>query len=285
MTNVRVKQLFTHPVKGLTPQAENRVSLQAGHGIPGDRTFALMYDSDTSVGAECCGGKLQSANLLATVVPWMKKQNFAMQCDWPGLAALDCHYEPQTAVLTVKRKGVELLVAQTNTPAGRDRISAFFTGYLAAIHPSLAARHPDRAPLRLVGDGSGTTRYPDREPVHLSLVSQATLEQLSDAAGQRVDVRRFRPNVVLEGVPAWAEFDWVGQEIQLGTARLEITAPINRCLNIDVNPDTGEQDLPLFSLLQKHFGHKQTGVLAKVTTSGTVALGDGLTSIVRSPTP
>jgi hypothetical protein len=268
MTSIRVKQLFTHPVKGLTPQAENRVFLQPGHGIPGDRAFALMYDPDAP----------DNAN---PVVPWMKKQNFAIQCDWPGLAGLDCHYDPQTSVLTVKRKGVELLVAETNTSAGRDRIGAFFTGYLAAIHPSQSARHPERAPLRLVGEGSGTTRYPDREPVHLSLVSQATLDQIGEAAGQRVDVRRFRPNVVLEGVPAWGEFDWVGQEIQLGTARLEITAPINRCLNIDVNPDTGERDIPLFSLLQKHFKHKQTGILAKVITSGTVATGDGL--IVNRP--
>jgi hypothetical protein len=262
--HVQVKQLFIHPIKGLTPLAQNRVFLQAGHGIPGDRAFALMYDSK----------QVDHAN---PVVPWMKKQNFAMQADWPDLAALDCDYNPQTAVLTLKRQGVELLVAQTNTPAGRCSISTFFTGYLAAIYPSQAARHPDRAPLRLVGDATGKTRYPDRESVHLSLLSQATLDELALIAGKPIDVRRFRPNVLLQGVPAWTEFDWVGQEIQLGAARLEITAPINRCLNIDVNPDTGERDIPLFSLLQKHLKHKQTGVLAKVIADGTVTLADSLT--------
>lgn len=260
---ITVKQLFTYPIKGLTPQAETKVYLQSGHGIPGDRTFALMYDSQVNTSAEI-------------LVPWMKKQNFAMQCDWTLLAALDCHYDPQTTILTVKRQGVELLVAETNTQTGRDRIGAFFTGYLAAIHPSKAARHPERAPLRLIGDGTGKTRYPDREVVHLSLVSQATLDQLSEVVGNFVDVRRFRPNVLIEGVAPWAEFNWVGRRIQLGTAQLEIAAPINRCLNIDVNPDTGEQDIPLFSLLQKHFKHKQTGVLAKVITNGTAAIGDHL---------
>lgn len=263
-----VKQLFTHPVKGLTPQAESCVYLRAGHGIPGDRAFALMYASatpDNAVGTD------SGATVL---VPWMKKQNFAMQCDWPGLAALDCRYDSQTGILTVKRKGIELLVAQTNTSAGRERIGAFFTGYLAAIYPSQSAKHPDRAQLQLVGDSTGTTRYPDREPVHLSLISQATLEEISQAAGKPIDVRRFRPNVVLEGVPAWSEFSWVGQEIQLGTAQLTITAPINRCLNIDVNPDTGERDISLLALLQKYFQHKQTGVVAKVVTSGNVAVGD-----------
>ncbi len=261
MTSIEVKQLFIYPVKGLTPKNCDRVDLQAGHGIPGDRAFALMFDS-------------VAADHHNFIVPWMKKQHFAMQCDWCALAALKCEYDPQTALLTVKRHSVELLSAATNTIEGRDRLNAFFTGYLAAIDPTPLARHPNHAPLRLVGDSKGTTRYPDRELGHLSLVSQATLDQLSEVAGKEIDVRRFRPNVVLAGVPAWGEFDLVGQEVKLGTARLEITAPINRCLNIDVNPDTGEQDIKLFSLLQKHFRHKQTGVLAKVISSGTVAVGD-----------
>ncbi|HEY9846883.1 MAG TPA: MOSC domain-containing protein, partial [Candidatus Caenarcaniphilales bacterium] len=131
-----------------------------------------------------------------------------------------------------------------------------------------------RAPLRLVGTNQGATRYPDREPVHISLVSQASLRHLSELIGQPIDSRRFRPNLVLEGVPAWTEMDWIGHKFQLGTAQLVIEAPINRCWNIDVNPETGEQDIPIFSLLQKHLGHRQTGVLAKIITSGTVAVGD-----------
>jgi len=104
--------------------------------------------------------------------------------------------------------------------------------------------------------------------VHLSL-EPGNPDQVGEAVGKLVDVRRFRPNIVLEGVSAWAEFDWVGKS--LSWVQPGLYYRINRCLNIDVNPDTGEQDM-LFSLLQKHFKHKQTGVLAKVITSGTVAL-------------
>jgi len=53
-----------------------------------------------------------------------------MQCDWPGLAGLDCHYEPSTGVLTVKREGVELVAETTQLGATQ----CVFTGYLAAIH-------------------------------------------------------------------------------------------------------------------------------------------------------
>lgn len=260
MNAFQVAQLFVYPIKGLSPKKSYRIELRVGHGIPGDRAFALMFEQEG----------------LATdrrQVEWMKKQNFANQNDWHGLAALDCDYDETDGTLVVKRKDVQLLVANTNNEIERDKINAFFTGYLAAIYPSQAAKHPDRKPLQLVGDGQNT-RYPDREAVHISLVSQATIDNLSEIAGQKVDVRRFRPNIVVEGIPAWSEFEWVGKEIQIGTARIEVSARINRCLNIDVNPETGERDINLLSLLQKNFPHTQTGIVAKVISDGVVAVGD-----------
>ncbi len=247
-----VKELFTHPVKGLTPQKCDRVFLLCNHGIPGDRAFALMYQS-------------VATDVPDTAVPWMKKKNFAMQCDLPVLAALNCQYDSKTTILTVNQGNNELLSAATNTQEGRDRLSSFFSEYIAPHRPQKGA-------LRLVGDPKGKTRYSDRQPVHISLVSQATLDALSSAAGQEIDARRFRPNIVLEGVSAWEEFSWVGQELQIGQARIRISAPITRCLNIDVNPDTGEQDIKLFSLLKQHFNHKETGVVAQVISSGDVAV-------------
>ncbi len=265
MVLATIKQLFTYPIKGLTPQEMSEFALTAGHGIKGDRAFALMFADN-----------LEVAKMPAENAPWMSKKYLAVQNDWPLLAALECSYQPETAVLTVKRQGVAVLSAETNTAAGRDRISSFFTEYLAAIEPTKEARHPQLAPLRLVGNSSGETRYPDRSPVHISLLSQATLDQLTALAGQKTDVRRFRPNIVLEGVSAWSEFELIGKQFQLGTARIEVTAPIGRCVNIEVNPQTGDRDIALLSLLQQEFGHAQTGVLAKIINSGTVKIGDSL---------
>ncbi len=261
-----VKQLFTYPIKGLTPWERDRVWLTEGHGIKGDRAFALMF-AETATLPEI--GTLSQ-------VPWMSKKHFAVQNDWPLLAALTCEYEPQTRVLTVKHQGEEVLVADTQTDRGRDRISAFFSDYITTITPTPEARHPQRSPLHLVGDSSGETRYPDREPVHISLMSQATLDQLSEKAGNYIDVRRFRPNILLTGVSAWEEFNWVGKEWQLGEARIAVTARIGRCVNIEVNPETGDRDLSLLKVLQQEFGHAQTGVLAKIVQSGPVAVGDTL---------
>lgn len=255
-----VTQLFIHPVKGLTPQAIERAVLEANFGVRGDRAFALMFTD--------------GAENEARLVPWMSKQHFAVQNDWPGLAALDCRYHESDDRLIVCKNGVEILVA--NTQMERERIERFFTEYLSGLTPTESARHSHPGDVRFVGDYSGNTRYPDRHPVHISLVSQATLDAIATAVGDNIDVRRFRPNVVFDGVYPWQEFQWVGQNINIGTANLTISAPIGRCLNIEVNPETGERDLPLFSLLQQHFGHAKTGVVAKVNVGGIVEVGDDL---------
>ena len=260
----QVKQLFTHPVKGLTPQALLQVDLKVGYGVVGDRAFALMYESATD------------PETADPIVPWTKKKNLAMQCDRPELAALACKYDPATGVLTVSQNNGEVLAADTNASDGRAQISRFFSDYLSAVPSGQSEMYAKHHRLRLVGSGNGTTRYPDREPIHLSLVSAATLEDLSQVAGQPIDARRFRPNIVVEGVSAWEEFNWVGREFNIGTARILITDRLTRCPNIDVHPDKGELDIPLFSLIQKTFKHKDTGVVAKVITDGKIAVGDGL---------
>ena len=240
--------------------------LEADVGIRGDRAFALMFED---------AGGVDEA-----IVPWMPKKHFAVQNDWPGLAALDCRYDAQTDRLQVCHQGTEVLIAQTETE--RDRINGFFSDYLATLTPTEKARHPIPSPVKLVGTRTGQTRYPDRQPVHLSVLSQATLDAIGEAVGRTIDVRRFRPNVLIDGVTAWEEFNWVGREMTIGAAKIEVSAPIGRCVNIEVHPDSGVRDMPLFSGLGKHFGHAKTAVGAKVLTAGSLGVGDGLQLLPHS---
>ncbi|MCT7960302.1 MOSC domain-containing protein [Laspinema sp. D1] len=266
MKEAQVKQLFSYPIKGLSPHPIQGVTLEQDYGIRGDRAFALMFLDGSDPPPP-------------TLVPWMNKGHFAVQNDWPKLAKLECFYNAQTDCLTVRHQGVTLLEAATETPAGRDRISAFFTGFLADAKPTPEARHPHYSPLQLVGSRTGETRYPDRAPVHISLMSQATLNELSEACEAPVDVRRFRPNILLEGIAPWEEFNGVGEEFYLGEAKIIITARIGRCANIEVDPDSGDRNLELLSVLKHRYGHLQTGVLAKIITSGSVKIGDFLTPV------
>jgi uncharacterized protein YcbX len=42
-------------------------------------------------------------------------------------------------------------------------------------------------------------------------------------------VRRFRPNIVVSGCPAWAEFGWVGKQIKIGGVVMRVLEPTVRC--------------------------------------------------------
>lgn len=255
----QIQQIFRHPVKGLTAEARDRVELVADFGMAGDRAFALMFE-DT--------GDPQPQT------PWLSKKHFAVQNDWGELAALHCTYDSDRQTLTVRQPGGVELSERVTTAEGRDRLSQFFSDYLQQLRPSSAARHPEATPVRLVGTADGTTRYPDRDRGQISIVSQATLDDLAAKLGvAAIDARRFRPNFVVSGVAAWDEFDWVGRDLQLGDARVAVTARIGRCANIDVNPDTGQRDLDLLSQLSAQFGHAQTGVIARVLSGGTVSVG------------
>lgn len=261
MCAIEVTRIFKYPVKGLTPQECDRVELRRDFGIVGDRTFAFMFTDMGSPQPE---------------TPWCSKKHLAVQNDWGELAALTCRYDAERQELELRFGERFALVESVATEAGRDRLGQFMTDYLQKLTPSPAARHPQATPVRLIGTATGETRYQDRHQGQISIVSQATLDDIAAKVGEtRIDVRRFRPNVVIDGVPPWGEFAWVGQQGRLGTATVEVTAPIGRCLNIDVNPDTGDRDLSLLAQLREQFQHCRVGVIAKVLDGGTVEMGDG----------
>nr|WP_206043796.1 MOSC domain-containing protein [Geitlerinema sp. P-1104] len=270
MAAIEVKTIFKHPVKGFTPQVCDRVELRRDFGMVGDRAFAFMF-TDT--------GNPQPQT------PWLPKKYLAVQNDWGGLAKLRCSYHPHRQELELHLGETLAIVESVSTEEGRDRLSQFVSDYLQTLTPSPTARHPQATPVRLIGMPTEDTRYPDRHPGQISLLSQATLDAIAAKVGQsQIDSRRFRANFVVDGLPPWGEFDWVGRQLQLGTATIEVLAPIGRCLNIDVNPDTGDRDLPLLSQLPTHFGHAQTGVIARIVEGGFVQCGDTLLSTDFSET-
>lgn len=77
------------------------------------------------------------------------------------------------------------------------------------------------------------------------VVTQASLRRLNGRLKLRgqaaVDLRRFRPNLVLEGLPAHAEdqVETLSFQTPQGTVRLRLVQPCIRCPIVDVDPDRG----------------------------------------------
>jgi uncharacterized protein YcbX len=111
-------------------------------------------------------------------------------------------------------------------------------------------------------------------------VTTATLDRLGSVApASRFDVRRFRPNLVIElpeGTPGFVENAWVDQTLAIGNeVRLVVIGLTARCVMTTLSQD----DLPkdphvLRTIVEQNGGN--VGVYAAVARGGKLRLGDAV---------
>jgi len=110
----------------------------------------------------------------------------------------------------------------------------------------------------------------------LLVVTDATLRRLAELAPtSRVDVRRFRPNLVLEtgGAPGFVEAGWEGARLRIGSVLVDVTVACQRCVMIT----HGFADLPRDPGLMRTVvreANQCVGVYASVREPGVVREGD-----------
>lgn len=120
----------------------------------------------------------------------------------------------------------------------------------------------------------------DEYPV--SLLSQASIEHLGNMTqnGSKLEYRRFRPNLLLDGCDAHEEDAWLGKDVMIGgDLRLRVEKLDPRCAITTLDPDTGQRDLDTPRLI---LGYRSEvsgtgacfGVYAAVVTPGAVSVGD-----------
>ncbi len=82
----------------------------------------------------------------------------------------------------------------------------------------------------------------------VSLINMATVREVEREAERRLDILRFRPNIVIEsdGAEPFAEDQWVGKTLSFGTddqaAAVSVTMRDLRCVMINLDPETAEAD-------------------------------------------
>jgi uncharacterized protein len=114
----------------------------------------------------------------------------------------------------------------------------------------------------------------------IHVLTTATLDRLRDLYPEgRFEVRRFRPNVVVETsdrVKDFVEDAWIGQTVRIGDeVQLAVTGPCPRCVMITL----AQGDLPKDSgILRTAAQHNKVnvGVYASVLRGGRVRRGDAI---------
>jgi uncharacterized protein YcbX len=248
---MRVERIYRYPVKGLTAESLEEVVLTAGETLPHDRRFALAQGD---------------APFDPAAPAWLPKRNFGCLMANARLALLHTAFDPRSGQLVIRVPDrAEPLVGDTRTPEGRAEIAAWLAAFLGP-----EARG---SPRFLEAPGHAFT---DVAVKCVSIIGLASLHALEAVANVRLDPLRFRANVYVSGGAPWAEFSWLGREIQLGQARLRVIKRIARCAATQVNPDTAERDADPPRWLRAHFGHADLGVYAAVLEGGRVCVGDAL---------
>lgn len=92
------------------------------------------------------------------------------------------------------------------------------------------------------------------------------------------DVRRLRPNIVIDGVEGLAERSWPGSELHLGDAIVRLDSLRGRCHMTTVNPDTLEVEPAVLKDIVRRFAGK-IALNAEVVRAGTIRVGDPVTIV------
>ena len=111
----------------------------------------------------------------------------------------------------------------------------------------------------------------------LLVVNRASVEALAAASGAAVDLRRFRPNLVVDGAAAWAEDDW--RALAAGPVTLRTPKPCARCTIPGVDPDTAaitREPLRTLARLRTRDHEAWFGVNAIPDGEGIVRVGDSV---------
>jgi hypothetical protein len=247
---VRIEYLYRFPVKGLTPEALEWAEVEAGGTIPWDRAFALAQGDSGFDPAR---------------PEWRRKSEFMCLKDNARIAALRSTFDARTGLLAIMSPDGEGVMANALYPEGRAEIAAFLTRQLGAEARGTPIFH------HVPGHS-----FSDQRDKVISLISLDSLADFEARVGARRHRRRFRANIWFSGAAPWAEFSWVGRQIQVGGASLRIVKRIVRCAATEVNPETAARDADPVAELRTHYGHADLGIHAVVVQPGRFAVGDSL---------
>ena len=249
-TTGRVAALYRYPVKGLSPDTLTSVPLKVGATLAFDRAYAIENGPSPFDPAD---------------PKHLPKMHFVMLMRNEQVAGVRAAFDDTTHALTLTKDGAELARGDLRSAIGR---AAIETAIADLVGPGM------RGSARIVSAPDHS--FSDVAAKCLHIINLESVRALERKLGTAINPLRFRPNVIVDGLPAWSEFDWVGGLLSAGKAALEVFKRTERCAATNVDPETGVRDLKIPSFLSRTYGHTDFGVYARVVSSGILETGDAV---------
>jgi uncharacterized protein YcbX len=270
-----VVSLWRYPVKSMMGEELNSSDVTE-EGLLGDRAYALVDNSD---------GKVVSAK---NPRKWPQLFDFRaafVDAPRPGAKAPPVRITlPDGTLVTSDQSDLNRILSQAlNRDVELDShrevrahpIPGAWTAKAEEYWPDMdGLDHRDTVTDFDLPEGT----FFDCAVVHL--LTTATLDRLRELYPDgRFEVRRFRPNIVLEttnGVKDFTENAWVGRTLAIGnTVRLRLTGPCPRCVMTTLPQGDLPRDTGILRTAAQN-NQANVGVYASVLEGGQVHRGDGV---------
>jgi len=112
----------------------------------------------------------------------------------------------------------------------------------------------------------------------ISVIATDTIDEIGRLAGRSLDLRRFRPNVVvrlLHSVP-FQEDDWLGGVLSFGEGEnapsIAVTMRDERCSMVNLDPDSASPTPEVMKAIVR-VNQNNAGIYGTVTRTGRLAVG------------
>jgi uncharacterized protein YcbX len=177
---------------------------------------------------------------------------------------------PGDRVVHVEDGGGRLVTARSRPRLLRHRARLDDDGEPLVDERSWRALEVARAVHAAAGPGTRLVRWSGLERFDVLPLLVATDGAVATLG---YDGRRFRPNIVIGGVPGLAERDWEGRRLAVGGAVIAAVDLRGRCIMTTFDPDTGAQDVEVLRRIRRELA----GTFAlncRVETPGPVAVND-----------
>lgn len=245
-----IAEIWRHPIKSHGRERVTKVSVNIDECIPGDRQWAVAHDA---------------AKVDFSAPQWVPCGNFSRGAKAPQLQAITAQFDADLRYVTLSHPAIGTITIDPDNGAH----SQVFIQWILPICP--ANRALPSSILRVPGRGMTDSEYPS-----VSLINMTTHREIAHECGQDISPLRWRGNLLIEGLDAWAEMDWVGKKIRINDAELEIIEPITRCMATMANTETGVRDVDTLGALKSGWGHQHCGVYARVIKAGDLHQGDSI---------
>jgi uncharacterized protein YcbX len=222
-TRVSVSELFVYPVKSARGIAKARARV-AATGFEWDRQWMLVDARGTFLSQ-------RTHPQLTRIVPELTDDTLVLRAS--GVSALRVPLDHRGEQLPV-RVWKDACLGVDQGGAAHEWVSRVVGEAVRLVR--VAPDMERAANPQFAGATPAPLGFPDGYP--LLVCNRASLEDLNERLPQRIPIERFRPNIVVGGLPAWAE-DRI-DTLTMGAVTLRLVKPCTRCSIPSLDPRSGE---------------------------------------------